>query len=218
LLLSRVDGFETPVRDALSLGAVMGESFTLLDVVDVMNLVLSGNDDSCGVSLAKNIETALGKAVEEGVLYVEYGGGDMDDAPVETNDEFDGNTASIKQEVPFVPRVEDISFTFCHDIWRSSILNIMLDSRKRDTHRLIALTLESRRETDFVSNTILFNHLRSSGDFVKAASVALSVARDFVSLGLYDECIQILQECLGMWTLNESFAEKCDGKCKREVL
>jgi hypothetical protein len=206
LLLSRVDRLEAPVRDALSLGAVIGESFTLLDVVDVMQLVVGDNDDS-GDSLAKNIEAALGKAVTAGVLDVEYGGGEMEDAPKENNDEFD----------EIVPRGSDISFTFSHDIWRASILNVMLDSRKVDTHRRIALILESRRETDFVSNAKLFNHLRLSGDFVKAVPVALSVAHDFVNLGLYDECTQILQDCLGMWTLNESLSEECDGKSKREV-
>jgi hypothetical protein len=206
LILSRVDGFSASVRYVLNLGAVLGESFRLVEIMDIMHL-LHGKffDDNADAAFlhVKQAQGTLQVAVDEGVLYMEYEGGAEDDL----------DHSSLTGAVPFTPRpsesmIEEISYSFCHDVWRSSLLDVMLGSQKRETHRTIALMLESRQDTEqllgFLSQTRLFNHWRESGDFVKASSVALLVGTDFVSLGLYDQSIQILQDAIGMLTLTES--------------
>jgi hypothetical protein len=202
LILSRVDGFHSSVRHVLNLGAVLGESFKLVEIVDIMQLLHVKVDDGNSNTQylhAKQAQEALEVAVYEGVLYMEYEGGAAEDTDYYSGD-IDYSSS--------VSKVEDVSFSFSHDVWRSSILRVMLDSQKRETHRMIALTLESRQGveelSDFLSKTRLFNHWRGSGDFSKASSAALHVSRDFISLGLYDQSIQILHDTIGILNLSDA--------------
>jgi hypothetical protein len=210
LILSRVDGFHSSVRHVLNLGAVLGESFHLVEIVDIIKMLNVKVDHDMSNNphylQAMQSQEALEVAVYEGVLHMEYGGGAAGDTK---------RRISL-QYISSVSKVEDVSFSFSHEIWRSSILRVMLDSQKRETHRIIALTLESRlgvgELSDFLSKTRLFYHWRGSGNFSKASSAALNAGTDFISLGLYDQSIQILHDAIGI--LNRSDAGIVDDDDK----
>jgi len=212
ILLHRLDSFDATVRNALNLGAVLGESFTLIDVSEI----LFRFHDSKGTdfSLHATVHEALSIAVKEGVLFVEYTGGGKDtfDEPNQESTTPSPDLAFSEGNLQYV----DVCYTFSHKGWRSSILQVMLDSRIRDTHRMIALTLESRQgtePTDFLSKAKLFNHWRACGNFPKTAFVALLAWKDFVNLGLYDDSIQVLRDAIGMWSFPSSFEENDEDSC-----
>ena len=107
-------------------------------------------------------------------------------------------------------------YTFCHDVWRTTILNLMLDSRKCDMHLTIAKTLEKldgHHTDDYLSRMKLFSHWRASGESKKAAALALSIGGSFEELGLQDQSIKVFQDALAMWNVGGESHGKCQSKC-----
>lgn len=93
---------------------MIGLSFTLEDLIAVE----MRTRDACEEAVRKLIEEALDIATEDGILESR----EMSD---EESDE-----------------EESCRYAFCHAAWRGTLLNLMLEGRKRDLHRVIAKTLE----------------------------------------------------------------------------
>ena len=78
----------------------------------------------------------------------------------------------------------------------------MLDSRKRDMHKIIALTFETGAHgeirKDFQSRIKLFSHWKAGGDFAKTASLALSIGKSFEEQCLNNQSIRLYSETLEM--------------------
>jgi predicted ATPase len=123
IILHRIDSFDVAVRNILNIGAVLGKSFTLKEVT----AVLKENHDMKEADLEKEAVESLDMAIAEGILRVE----ETPDPERDNNDE---------------EKSGNVSYTFYHSIWQTTILSLMLDSRKRDVHRKIALSMEARED------------------------------------------------------------------------
>jgi hypothetical protein len=177
LVLQRLDAFDLNVRNVLNIGGVIGLSFTLDEVVGVE---IRTSDGTKG-AVQKITEEALGVAVQEGILECKTFVGD---------NESDGKP--IKK------------YAFYHAVWRTALLNIMLQGRKRDLHRVLAETLEEQDVGvgNYMFNTKLFNHWTDSGNFGKAAELATVLGKHFQerlglpaqSIRLYNEALDLLRE------------------------
>jgi hypothetical protein len=173
LVLQRLDSFDINTRNVLNIGAVIGLSFTLEDLIAVE----MRTSDACEEAVRKVIEEALEIATEDGVLESR-----------EMSDEESDEEASCR-------------YAFCHAVWRGTLLNLMLEGRKRDLHRVIAETLEEAgvETNDYMFQTKLFKHWVSSGNLVKATELALSVGHHFEQrLGLPAQSIRIYTEALDL--------------------
>jgi hypothetical protein len=180
LVLQRLDAFDLNVRNVLNIGAVIGLSFSLDEVVGVEIRTSDGSKDA----VKKITEEALGVAVEEGILECKTCMGD---------NESDGKPVT--------------KYAFYHAVWRTALLNIMLEGRKRDLHRVLAETLEEQDVGvgDYMFNTKLFNHWIHSGNFGKAAELAIMLGKHFEerlglpaqSIRLYNEALDLLRESNG---------------------
>ena len=155
----------------------------------------------------------LNIAEKEGILRVVYGGGDnqscMSRSP--SHSAFDSGLEKSSSEIGVF---DTLIYSFCHDIWRSTILKLMLSSRRRDVHRIIAHTLETRQTEDtkdYISRMKLFSHWLGSGTFIKAAELALSIGQRFEQLGLNHHRIRLAQQALDIIAASDS-SESRGGK------
>ncbi|KAG7365059.1 TPR repeat-containing adenylate/guanylate cyclase [Nitzschia inconspicua] len=173
LVLQRLDSFDINTRNVLNIGAVIGLSFSLDDLVAVE----LRTSDGCEEAVRKLTEEALQTAIEDGILESR----EMCD---EDSDE-----------------EESCRYAFCHAVWRGTLLNLMLEGRKRDLHRVIAETLEeTESETnDYMFQAKLFKHWVNSGNLLKSTELALSVGHHFEErLGLPAQSIRIYTEALDL--------------------
>lgn len=177
LVLQRLDSFDLTTHNMLNIGAVIGLSFTLDEVVAVQMRA----SDSAEATISKVTEDLFQVAVDEGILECRNITGDNDS---------DGKIVK--------------KYAFYHAVWRTALLNLMLEGRKRDLHRTIAETLEEQEIEvgDFMFNTKLFQHWIASHNFGKSAELALSVGKHFEerlglpaqSIRLYNESLDLLRE------------------------
>jgi hypothetical protein len=173
LILQRLDSFDLNTRNILNIGAVIGLSFTLNELVAAE----LRTTDACEAVVRKITEEALQVAIEDGILESR----EMDDDDSEEE--------------------EGTRYAFCHDVWRSTLLNLMLEGRKRDLHRIIAETLEKAdvESNDYMFQTKLFKHWVNSGNLSKSTELALTVGQHFEErLGLPAQSIRIYTETLDL--------------------
>ena len=193
LLLHRIDSFDASIRNVLNLAAVLGSSFDLSEIVAVLQQI-SGEDQTGDKLFIAKTRADLDFAVQEGILYVQQH--DSTD-----NGTFGESLNNLNQGLEGYPSFSNCKYTFCHSIWQTMILNLMLDSRKRDMHRIIAVTQESSDEkaNDYLSRMKLFGHWKASGESSKAANLALSIGKSFEELGLQDQSIKLYEDAIEMW-------------------
>jgi tetratricopeptide (TPR) repeat protein len=133
--------------------------------------------DACEDAVRKVTEEALQVAIEDGILECR----EMDD------DESDEE--------------EWCRYSFCHEVWRGTLLNLMLEGRKRDLHRVIAESLEEADVdiNDYMFQTKLFKHWVNGHNLIKSTELALSVGQHFEErLGLPAQSIRIYSEALDL--------------------
>lgn len=212
LLVHRVDAFDSNVRNVLNLGAVLGDSFKLLEIITVLQ-ELDGATRSQEIPHAENIISSLDLLVEEGILRQMFEGGE----DLSSND----NAVAENPSPTLLPwngeklrkwNIENRLYTFCHGLWRSSILKLMLDSRKKDIHRTIAMVLEAQQVDDYEPSIKLLGHWKASGDFSKAASLSLLIGKSFEELALHDQSIRLYEDTLEMWKDAQQLGESVGGK------
>lgn len=180
LVLQRLDSFDFNTRNVLNIGAVIGLSFTMDELVGVQIRTSEGTEEA----VRQITKESLQAAVEEGIL----------ETRAICDDESDEG--------------EVLKYAFCHAVWRTTLLTLMLEGRKRDLHRVIAETLEELDvgSNDYMFQTKLFKHWVCSGNFVKATKLALIVGKHFEErLGLPAQSIRIYNEALDL--LRESGEE-----------
>lgn len=187
LILQRLDNFDLTTRNMLNIGGVIGLSFTLDDVVAVQ----MRNSDSTEASVRSHAEAALKVAVDGGIL--------------ECKEIFDeagqDKESSIKK------------YSFYHAVWRTALLNLMLEGRKRDLHRSIAETMEAQEDMrgDYMFNTKLFNHWVCSYNFQKSAELALELGNHFEErLGLPAQSIRLYNDSLDLLREDKVYGDSLD--------
>lgn len=193
IVLHRVDSFDFAVRSILNVGAVLGLSFTLGGVLSV----LEETNDAKDADLRRQTIVSLQFLVNEGILYLGQRGA----------------RSGLKQ----ANIVDDCSttFSFCQNVWRSTVLRLMLGSRKRDVHKMIAISMECAADENALSVDYmkkLFVHWHGAGDARKMASVALSINK----LHMNDtehlpESIRLYEETLKVWGFTPTCEQCSDG-------
>jgi hypothetical protein len=199
IVLHRVDSFDVAVRSTLNVAAVVGYTFTLDELVSVFQEKNDRKEAEIRIQTAESLQFL----VTEGIVYA----GDKSSRPLP-------NDAVAADE----PRTR---FTFYQEVWRSTVLKLMLDSRKRDIHRKIATSLESPaagRPMTVESMRNIFTHWKAAGDASKMAAVALQFgkyAHDDETIVL--DAIRMNEETLCMWDYSTTI-DKTTGGFPPEVL
>jgi hypothetical protein len=161
----------------LNIGAVIGLSFSLDEVIRVQMRTGDGQE----VIVRRLTLEALEAAVDQGILETRTVGGEH------------GSGGK-----------EGVKYSFYHAVWRTTLLNLMLEGRRKDVHRAIAESLaqEGKGVEDYMFQTKLFTHWICANDFAKAAQLALTVGKHFEerlglpaqSIRLYNEALDLLRE------------------------
>lgn len=234
MIVHRLDNFDQLVRVVLNLGAVLGSSFELRDIINVTHRFANKSVDM-QAGYSQKIVNALNFLVSEGILLEECLGGEDDGSIIhvvlgaepdeqpdgqslaESESQYDGepslsNDLVEEHDSINTSRFQDKSYTFCHDVWRTSILNLMLESRKKQIHNIIATSLETQARTkamDYGSQMKLWHHWKAAGETGKAANLALAVGKRFEELGLHDQSIKLYEDTLEL--MKEQDADAADG-------
>jgi predicted ATPase len=195
--LQRIDTFSGIGRNVLNLSAVLGLSFVLLDLIEIL-LHTPGDSDGTGKEscdiVERSVRDTLRAAVEEGIMYVVFSDEECEEVGISSG------------ESEFVPEdcaPGDLTYFFAHDMWRAAILKLVLDKRKRQLHEAVASTLELNYDNaadDFVSQIRIFNHWKHSGNVTKAGEIALAVGKTYEGLGLAVQSARLYQEATNVGT------------------
>lgn len=191
LLLYRLDALDSSVRVVLHLSAILGTEFDLLDAAFAYEEML-GIDMSHQYEAAANFRHSLDVAVREGIL-------ESISVAEDRGEEFD---SPIRHPL----FSESCRLRFTHDSWKKSILNVMLDEKKREIHEHVAISMmrelddESDVHEDFEKQITVFNHWKSSGSFIKAAGMSLSIGGQLMILGLNSQAVLLFDEVLDILT------------------
>jgi hypothetical protein len=177
-------------------------------LIAVLRQIVGGDDADQLVHIIKTRE-ALELAVDEGILFLIRDEGEDLTGSEKMNESGGQNSGMASAITPGKGDEEEIenpqasfSFAFCHEIWRSTILKLMLDGRQRDIHRIIATTLEDQLGSDandYLTRMKLFSHWKASGELTKAAALALAIGRSYEDLGMHNQSIRLYKDALGMW-------------------
>lgn len=196
LLLYRLDALDASVRATLHLAAVLGTEFDLLDAAlsyeEMFDII-----DSDRFQVAMEICAHFDVAEKEGILeQVSFSSGDEDEFgdPVDEEDQLCAGLEDVvissagRKSHPLYS--DNRRYRFTHDSWKTSILSVMLDSRKEELHEQIATVLEreisqdTQSEGDLEMQIRVFKHWNLSGNFPKAADLALKIGGELMILGL----------------------------------
>jgi len=221
LILHRIDSFDAPVRNVLNIGAVLGSTFELVELVAVLREIVGG-DGSDQILLILKTREALELAVDEGILFFIRNDEELADTDnIGEQDMIASEGIDDNDEKSVPSRVSSFSFAFCHEIWRSTILKLMLGSRKRDIHRTIASTLEAQLGedmNDYLSRMKLFSHWKACGDQSKASTLAIDIGTTYENLGMHNQSIRLYEDALSLWSAQNSSGEKVVGNFTQNCL
>ncbi len=212
--MHKIDSLDTSVRTALHLCSVLGPEFQLSDIISVYGSWQRAADSRREHGF-KPILDALNIAVNERIIEEVYEGGEFNEEKpyyediIPEDDVFDN---AIPENLS---QIENVSYRFHHDIWRESILKLMLVSHKQDLHRIIAESLNSAvisKGDDYHSMIKLFGHRKESGDKSKTMSLALTIGSSFINTGMSAQALTIFDEALDMLrTKSEEESDKLSG-------
>jgi hypothetical protein len=158
----------------LNIGAVVGLSFSLDEVIGVQMRTSDGQENT----VRRLTLEALEAAADQGILDTRTIGGEQGS----------GGKESVK-------------YSFYHAVWRTALLNLMLEGRKKDLHQAIAESLaqEEKGIEDYMFQTKLFTHWICANDFAKAAQLASTLGKHFEErLGLPAKSIRLYNEALNL--------------------
>jgi hypothetical protein len=197
LFADRMRSLGASVQEALGIGALYGLTFELSEIVSFLQ-----QSENCTRKQLQQTIASLESAVEEDILYI-------------SEDVFeDGQKFQRNAHRSFASELFDsidksngepqksIRFTFCNPLWRSTVIEMLTDSKRRELHNRIASSIQSRRPTDvhgFVSEAKVFMRWRAGGCKEQATKVALSLAESYERIGLHNMRILPLEDALRMW-------------------
>jgi hypothetical protein len=199
LVLHRMDALPSSVRSHLNLGAVLGQTFELMDVVTAFEQYRSVEEEE-RFDHAESVHESLKEAVAHGII-----------EEVSRESQPMQHAGYKNADHPYAEH--NISYRFTHDVWRSNILRLTLDEFKRDVHSLIAQSMETvvdlQLSNDYRVLTKLFSHWKESGSARKASLLALKTGRSLEDIGLAHQSVLLYTEALDMWraTVNDGYIE-----------
>jgi len=186
LLLNRLDDFKSDGRTLIQVCAVLGFEFSLSDLL----ITQSRGRRKMKQKQIEKIESILSQADKEGILVEMFQGGT--------------ETAMEDDETE---RFAEKSYMFRHSIWRNCLLGTMLEERKRELHKTIAIKLggdavDEVKDLRFAMK--LFGHWRDSGELGTATERAISIGKHLDNLLLLRQSIEFCIEAIGMWKNDSS--------------
>lgn len=220
MLVNRIDECDGNLRNVLNLCAVWGSSFYFEEIYEVYRRTEnSDSDDEARQRLMESLEVGT----SERILVTSHEGGELGEADLgdaacynELGEvEVRKVTCTTGSWLKYQRRCRGIKYTFCHEMWRSTILGMMLDERRRDLHKVIATTLSTHLENrtdDIESNLTLLGHWKASGESSQAVALALIIGKRFYRLGLHEQAVQLYKEVLAMWEDHSDKAETIGGE------
>jgi tetratricopeptide (TPR) repeat protein len=198
IILHRIDSFDIALRGVLYVGSILGPSFTLGNLISVLNF----NKDAKEADIRKEATDALKTIVKEGILFV----GESPDSSQDLNNRQDD---------------DQTKFSFYQNVWRTTIMGLILGSRKKDIHKKIALSLEGSPKQFKASSEYhskVFSHWKATGDTAKATAAALCAGNFFdEQLGNPSESLTIYEDALEMWGWDDRCSTSIGG-CSSQVL
>ena len=224
LLLYRLDALDVSVRTALHLAAVLGTEFDLLDAA-LSYEKMFGVIDSDRFQSAMELCAHFDVAEKEGILEQVFASTDHDDEFGDPVDEEDHLCVGLEDVVissagrkshPFYS--DNRRYRFTHDSWKTSLLSVMLDGRKEEMHEQIAIVLEreiadeTESEDDLEVQIRVFKHWNLSGNFSKAADLALKIGGQLTILGLNSQADLLLSDVI-LGLKNDQDGVKYGGIC-----
>ena len=164
-------------------------------------------------------------AEKEGILEQVFASTDHDDEFGDPVDEEDHLCVGLEDVVissagrkshPFYS--DNRRYRFTHDSWKTSLLSVMLDGRKEEMHEQIAIVLEreiadeTESEDDLEVQIRVFKHWNLSGNFSKAADLALKIGGQLTILGLNSQADLLLSDVI-LGLKNDQDGVKYGGIC-----
>jgi len=198
----KIDSLDASVRTTLHLCSVLGPEFQLSDIISVYENWLRATD-SHREHGSKLILDALNIAVNERIIEEVYEGGEINEEKPSYEDTIPEDDIFDNAMSENLSQIGNVSYRFHHDIWRETILKLMLVSHKQDLHRIIAESLDSDviskgDESDYHSMIKLFGHRKESGDKSKTMSLALRIGSSFINTGMSAQALTIFDEGLDL--------------------
>jgi len=181
ILLHRIDSFDIGVRSILNLCAVIGNTFTLGEIIAVMK----EESEEKEAELRRRTIEALQFLVGEGILNAG-----------------DSQTSEAARQQTKVADDDNYTFSFFQEVWRSTVLKLMLASRKRGAHRKIALSLEHAIPDGLCppeTRLKIFHQWKGTGDTAKSAASALTAGKCLDSCGRSAESLSLYEDTLQIW-------------------
>lgn len=187
----------------LHLSAILGTEFNLLDAALAYEEMFEV-DESRQYETATAIRESFDVAILEGIIeeiplsWTE----DEDDEIMEEEANIDSSMRSARRRRTHPLYSENCRLRFTQDSWKISILNVMLDERKREMHKHVAVSLERELDDkaldqdDFEKQITVFKHWKSSGSFMKASAMALNIGRQLMMIGLNSQAILLYDDVL----------------------
>ena len=215
LLLHRFDALATSVRSVLHLSAILGTEFDLLDAALAYEEMFD-IDESRQLETATALRAAFDVAVEEGILEQNFTISEGGDEGEELMDDEVGGEENPSRSISLTNTVislkgrrkthpfyaENRRLRFTHDSWKTSILNVLLDERKKEIHSHVAVSLErelddeSSNQDDFQKQIRVLKHWKASANFTKAVLIALNIGGQLMLLGLNSQAILLFDDVL----------------------
>lgn len=214
--MHKIDSLDASVRTTLHLCSVLGPEFELSDIMSLHKNWLRTTDNKRGHG-TKLILNALNIAVNERIIEEVYEGGEINEEEPTYDDIIPEDEIFYGAITEKSNQLGNVSYRFLHDIWRESILKLMLVSHKQDLHRIIAESLDlamtsKGNECDYHSMIKLFGHRKESGNISKTISLALKIGRSFMNTGMSAQALTIFDEGLDfLCTKNEEESDKLSG-------
>lgn len=203
LLAGRIASLPFAVRTILDIGAILGTSFELFEFLDFLSFHSESNEVE---EFPQDPMRALESAIEEGIMYVSQA--ILSDADCDSFWSVAALKAWQTSQVRLMPDSSKqlrIRCAFADSAWHAATLSLMNDSRKGELHRAVAIWLQNNALWPLSSlpcRISAFNHWKAAKCLVPATTVALSIARSFERMEMYNQCIPILRVTFETWTLD----------------
>mmetsp|Transcript_21279 Transcript_21279/g.37430 ORF Transcript_21279/g.37430 Transcript_21279/m.37430 type:complete len:678 (-) Transcript_21279:222-2255(-) len=196
-MLNRFDALDAAVRKILHTCAVLGYSFSLLDVARVHpELDFVFVEDTLNLALSEMILVEIGEEDEQSAYSAS--------SNVGSNSKL-GSSVDFSRTSSRVHHIEgERNFEFSHDMWRTTVLTTLLEARKMELHRRIATAMEKEQlggvleRRDLSRLLTLFEHWKSCDEFLKAAPLALMVGARLNEWDLVRQSVDLYRDALEM--------------------
>jgi len=192
MILHTMDSLDQEIRQIVQTCSILGREFDLNDLVLVHKPCIGMHSSNNHEEELEFTKPKLDVAIKARII------------EIAENDDSLASDSSQKLH----------TYRFRLDVFRLSVTNSMLESRRKDLHGIVAKAIKAYLKKheiadnfDFTGMIKLFNHLKSSDDSTNAASTALKIGKKFENLGLSSQSLELYRDTLCIWTSKSNSKE-----------